>query len=192
MEEPEKFLLFIREARAEDAEEMVRLRYETWLATYPNKRHGITRADIEHEFADKLTEEGLAEVANDLEKLEMRRMVLVGLDLGTGKMVAMCRALKSMRRGEPNKLCALYVIPDYQSCGVGRAMWNYISIKHLDPSACTLTYVAQYNTRAIKFYTKKLGFVRTDSPTLRDPRWKMQSGNIIPDIELCLKAQTAP
>lgn len=192
MQETEKFLLYIREARAEDAAEMVHLRYETWLATYPNAQHGITRADIEDYFADKLTDAGIAEAAAEIGTYETKRMILAGFDHGTGKMVAMCRGLKAVGRGEPNKLCALYVVSEYQSCGVGRAMWSYLYKNHFNPYSCTITHVAQYNMRAINFYVKKLAFHRTDSPVTRDPRWKMKSGNIIPDIELCLPAQPAP
>jgi ribosomal protein S18 acetylase RimI-like enzyme len=192
MEEPEKFLLYIREAEPEDAAELQHLLYNTWLDTYPNRKHGITRADIEHFYKDRLTPEGIAESAKRIAEYETRRMLLVGFDQGTGTMVAMCRALKAVLRHESNKLCALYVLPNYQGCGVGRAMWNYAYATHLHPYACTITHAALYNTRAIKFYTKKLGFVRTDSPVIRDPRWTMQSGNIIPDVELVLPAQPAP
>lgn len=192
MDAQEKFLLYIREAGPEDAEELQRLLYITWLATYPNKKYGITRDDIEDYFAEKLTEEGLAKIAVDINTYETARTILVGIDHSSGTMVAMCRGVRAVRRGEPNKLCALYVLPGYQGFGVGKAMWNHLYRKHLNPYSCTITHAAQYNLRAIKFYIEKLGFTRTDAPILRDPRWKMKSGNIIPDVELCLAAKPLP
>jgi ribosomal protein S18 acetylase RimI-like enzyme len=78
-------------------------------------------------------------------------------------------------------LQAIYVLPEYQGRGVGKALWNEIR-KNFDPKRKTIVNVAIYNIKAISFY-EKLGFKDTGK-RWQDETFKMKSGSRIPEMEM--------
>ena len=168
--------IVVRPAIVDDAAAIQEVFYQGWLAAYPNAEHGITVGDIEDRFKDRLSEETLCE----------RRKQIANPAEGTTTLVAkkgdmtigVCRVGK---HADGNHLYALYVLPEYHRQGVGTALWN-IAQRYLDPTKHTLVEVATYNVNAVKFY-EKLGFVDTGR-RMRDPRFTMKSGAIIPEMEM--------
>ena len=89
-----------------------------------------------------------------------------------------------MRRSDKNQLQAIYVVPEYQRKGVGKLLWKEAQ-KYFDEGKDIVVEVATYNSNAIAFY-KKLGFVDTGK-RFSDEKFKMKSGNLIPEMEMELK-----
>ena len=71
--------------------------------------------------------------------------------------------------------------PDFQHHGIGTRLWEAAQ-QHLDPAKDTYVDVAEYNQRAIDFYTK-LGFVDTGRRH-QEERFRMKSGAIITEMEM--------
>lgn len=176
------FTLHIYEARPRDAAELQHLLFETWKTTYPNEEYGITVQDIEDYFTERLTEDGIKESAGRIGVYTPKRMVLLGRDYGTGQLVAMCRGTKAVLRDDGNWLRALYVLPSYQRCGVGRAMVEHMTAQHFHKAAATRVRVASYNTNAIAFYCR-LGFRQTSEPIPRKERFILGT-KVIPELTM--------
>ncbi len=168
----------IRNVRPEDALEVTKLLHETWLATYPNETAGITRADIEYRYKNAYAPERMLKRAENIKNLSAtERYIAAEIDskiVGVASMV--CYA-------DFNQLQLIYVLPAYQGKGVGQALWKEVR-KSIDSDKKTIVHVATYNNGAIVFY-KKLGFAETGK-IFTDERFKMQSGNMIPETELIL------
>jgi ribosomal protein S18 acetylase RimI-like enzyme len=105
----------ILDQKVEDVLEVTRLIRETWLDTYPNKEFGITKEEILDKY-----DESKPDFA---QRLERRRNYLNNNDddhhswvakIGQ-KIVGFCDA----KRGEENRIQAIYVLPDYQRKKVG-------------------------------------------------------------------------
>lgn len=159
-----------------DAEGIQQVLYETWLATYPNEEAGITVDDIEESYKDRLSPERIQRSREILEKESHTERRFVAK--AEGKVIGVSRVLKRVDR---NKLQTLYVLPDYQGKGVGTALWD-ADRSFFDPSKDTYLEVAEYNDRAIEFY-KRLGFTDTGK-RIRDERFRMKSGSIVPEMEM--------
>jgi ribosomal protein S18 acetylase RimI-like enzyme len=152
------------------------LLYRTWLATYPNAEHGITVADIEDWHKDRNVEEKIAQRREHLANIPVGETMLIAKD--GARIVGFCRAVKHPDR---NQLYAIYVLPEYHGRGVGTAMWRATQ-EGLDSSKHSIVEVAIYNVKAIKFYAG-LGFVDTGR-RMSNPKFKMQSGAVIPEMEM--------
>jgi ribosomal protein S18 acetylase RimI-like enzyme len=154
---------------------------ETWLATYPNAEAGITKEDIAFMFKDAFTDETLWQRREALAKAPERgRFLLIAKD--GEKVTGLCGAAIL---GGFNKLGLIYVLPWYQGKGIGKKLWDAI-VPFLDKEKSTIVQVATYNTQAIEFY-KKLGFADTGK-RISDEKWRMKSGAVIPEMEMCLRA----
>lgn len=172
--------IHIRRAVPTDAEGINRVLYTTWLSTYVSDTHGISIDDIEDQFKDKFSSEGILKSQERLQSLPDTVHVFVATD--EEKVVAVCRLIL---RDEENFLQTLYVLPDYQGQGIGTRMWNVL-LGIIDPRKETKLVVATYNQKAISFY-ERIGFSdtgkRTNNPHI------MRSGSSIPEMEMCLPAR---
>ncbi len=157
--------------------------YKSWLATYPNEKHGITVDDIEDRHKNRYDPERLAKRRDQMADPPEGETTLVAKDNDT--IVGVCRVT---RHPDRNRLYAIYVLPGYHGQGVGTAMWQAAQ-HYLDQTKHTTVKVAIYNTKAIKFY-KGLGFVDTGR-RMSDPKFTMKSGAVIPEIEMRREAESA-
>lgn len=172
-------MIIILPAKPEDAGEIQELLYKTWLATYPNAEHGITTDDIKALYKTKNDGERIAKREEALRNPRSGEFCFVAKD--DSRVVGFCRTVESV---SGNKLQAIYVIPDFQGKGVGKALWNEAS-KKFNPSKDIFVEVATYNLKAIVFY-KSLGFKETGK-TFTEERFRMKSGSIIPETELVIR-----
>lgn len=167
----------ITRARPEHAEQIQEVFYRTWLATYPGNA-GITVADVDARFADRLSEEKLAKRREDLANPPQGRHVFVALD--GENVIGVCR----LETETENRIKVIYVLPEYQGKGIGRQLWENAK-EYCDETKETHVAVATFNTNAIAFYTK-LGFVDTGT-RFTEERLRMKSGAEIPQMDMILK-----
>ena len=167
-------------ASPEDVRGMQEVIYKTWLATYPNKKLGITVNDIEERFKAAFTEGTLAKRAERISNPAEGETLFFAKE--SDKVVGICCVVKSE---ENNRLQAIYVLPEYQGRGVGKLLWDEAQ-KVFDPEKDTVVAVATYNTQAIDFY-ERLGFSDTGRRFTED-KLKMKSGAIVPEMEMEIKS----
>lgn len=163
----------IHVATPEDVAGILAVRHETWLATYPYERAGITREEIE----EKITQSDIG--AHEewskrfLENANSRTWVAKGDD----KVVGFIGALKADRR---NQITSLYVFPEYHKKGIG-TMLMQSALEWLGDENEIYIQVVTYNTNAIRFY-KKFRFSE-GKMTLDDSR-RLPSGKVLPEFEM--------
>ena len=171
----------IIEAVPEDALGITNVFYKTWLATYPNKKVGVTVEDIEDSYKYEFTDEkieNLKKLIREIPKNKKRLVAKIG-----NTVVGACTVIKNE---ENNHLRTLYVLPEFQNKGIGAMLWEEAN-KFLDPKKDTIVQVADYTENAINFY-KKLGFVDTGKRTEQEGE-RFKSGAIITDMEMVRKAE---
>lgn len=172
----------ISSATPDDSEGISEVMYEAWLATYPNEEAGITVDDIEDSYKDRRSPERMQKSRARLENMpENERRFVAKID---GRVVGVTRVIKNE---DFNKLQTLYVLPELQGQGVGTSLWE-AARSFFDPKKDVFLEVATYNEKAIAFY-KNLGFEDTGK-RLSDERFRMKSGNIVPEMEMRLRVQT--
>jgi ribosomal protein S18 acetylase RimI-like enzyme len=133
----------------EDAPGIFEVQYQTWKATYPNERAGVTLADIEERFREK--EQRIARAAEHVAHPREGQSTFVAKE--GARVIGIIR----VEAGEGhNELVMLYVLPEMQGRGVGGALWREAQTM-FDSSKDTFVNVADYNERAIRFY-EHLGF----------------------------------
>jgi len=164
----------ITAAEPRDIEGILDVQKVTWLATYVNKDYGITAEDIE---AKNFTDE------NKINQWRKRLSGDTAYDYAWvahqgGKVIAFCRAEKT---DKINKIKALYVLPDYQSRGLGKEMIN-LAIAWLGDENDIQLDVAAYNAQAIRFY-EKLDFKKAGE-TPEEDSVKLPSGKTLPEIRM--------
>lgn len=169
----------IRKARPEDLLALHKIYLKTWLATYPNEEFKITKEDIEHKFSESLKGNKIQERKEKIANMKDNELMLV-LEC-EGKLVGLCN---SLREKEYNQLQAIYVLPEYQGFGFGRALWLEAK-KIFDLEKDIIVHVASYNKNAIAFY-EKLGFKNTGQVIFNE-RFKMKNGAMIPELEMIIK-----
>ncbi len=164
----------------QDAEGIQTVFNETWLDTYPNTEAGITREDIEDKFKDSFSEEVLQKRRESLANIPENEKFIIAKD--GDKVVGSCRM---MRLEGFNKLSTIYVLPEYQSKGIGRKLWKAV-IPFIDTQKDIIVQVATYNKKAISFY-EKLGFIDTGK-RFSDEKFRMKSGALLPEMEMIIKS----
>jgi len=165
----------IEKAIPEDAVEIGEVLYRTWLATYPNEEFGITVDDVEDRWKDRNKADG-----SRIRNAPDNELLLTAKD--GDEIVGICRAV---RYPDKNNLQAIYVLPGHQGQGIGSKLWEE-ALKFFNLEKDITVEVVEYNSNAIDFY-KKLGFEETDKK-LANERLRMKSGNILPEIEMVIKA----
>jgi ribosomal protein S18 acetylase RimI-like enzyme len=175
----EKLEVEIRVVQPEDVEGMLNVSYKTWLDIYPNEEAGITVDDIKESFKDSFTEESIRSRQERIENLPANEWRVVAkvneVVVGFATMV---------RNEEYNQLRSIYILPEFQGKGIGTMLWNEVKM-FADPTKNTIVQVVTYNEQAIGFY-QKLGFEDTGKRFI-DERFRMPSGNILPEMEMVLR-----
>lgn len=156
----------------------------TWLTTYPNKKAGITVADIKHRQKGSLSVARLQKRRAGIKNLPRNEKYLVAR-IRT-RVVGVCIVSKQKTY---NKLNAIYVLPSYQGRGIGRMLWDEAKI-FLNPKCRTAVHVATYNNDAQAFY-QKLGF-RPTGRRFSEKRYQLKSGATIPETEMILRPKRKP
>ncbi len=142
----------IREALPDDVDAMRDVQRHTWIATYPNETYGITKEDIEARFRED------PETAR--ESRERRRQSVCTapfhswVALEETVIIGFCIVKQD---DHENLLQALYVLPDFQSKGVGKHLLQ-TALDWLGTDKEVMLNVASYNEKAIAFY-HAFGFV---------------------------------
>jgi ribosomal protein S18 acetylase RimI-like enzyme len=175
-------MVTIQKAKIEDVKEIQDVFYKTWLATYPNKKAGITIEDIEERFKNRFSEKNIRKRETQILDAPENKFFLVAKD--RDKVIGACIAVKE---ADINQLQAIYVLPEYQGRGVGQMFWTKIQ-EFFARDKRTIVQVADYNDKAIAFY-QKLGFVDTGK-RFTDEKHKMPvSGDCIPEMEMEIKVK---
>jgi ribosomal protein S18 acetylase RimI-like enzyme len=164
----------IRKAAKKDAREVAQIVHDSWLATYPNKEHGILAVDIQPVLDRMLSADGLRKREEGIETNTIVAMV--------DSAVAGMAYFKN--RPEAYYLSAMYVHPRFLRKGVGTALWNELLNNYFLEKKPIFVSTASYNENAINFY-KKLGFLpvgRGNSAAATLP-----NGKVIPEVEMIFR-----
>jgi ribosomal protein S18 acetylase RimI-like enzyme len=146
----------------------------TWLDTYPNKEHNITKKDILSK--NFISKERLFRWRNTI-KNSGKKNIYICVAKDGKKNVGFCVVSK---RKNFNKLNTLYVLPEYQGMGIGTKLLDK-SIKWLNNDNKIFVWVVSYNKKGINFY-KKYGFIETG----RTSNKRRLNGKVIPETQLVL------
>ncbi len=149
--------------------------YKAQLENYPNAELGITREDIEANFAREFTAEKIREGEEDWRNTPDDPNVRYLIAKQNGKVVGRCIV---ERHPDKNQLNDIYIDPEAQGKGLGKKFWQE-SLKFLDPTKETVVMVLPYNEQA-KGYYQRLGFVETGRKVHEGEGVKMASGAIMP------------
>lgn len=133
----------LREADPKDAESIFYIQKNTWVNVYPNNQHNITREDILHKFADK--EKRVAKI-----KERMKRSEGVWVATQEEKVVGFASIAQEESK---DSISAIYVLPEYQGQGIGKALLKKILEFYKNSKEIWLEVVS-YNENAINFYQK--------------------------------------
>ncbi len=164
-----------------DALGIIKVFHDTWLATYPNKEHGVSLEDIEYYLKDDFSMKEIETLEQNIKDMPSNRKRLVAKIGNT--IVGTCTAMKNE---DYNHVRALYVLPEFQNNKIGVMLWNKAD-EFFDHTKDTIVQVAEYTEQAIHFY-KKLGFIDTGK-RIQDESERLQSGSIIIDMEMIKKAR---
>ena len=166
-------IIKITKATPKDVLGIAEVKKITWLATYPNKKAGITVEDIQQSNFF------------DIQKIKRRRKEIrenknrqfwVAKD--GKKIVGFCGA---MREKEKHEIGAIYILPEYQSKGIGKMLIDKAFI-WLGDNRNISVRVVSYNKQAIKFY-KTMGFKFANK--IKKSEWhKLACGKLFPEIEM--------
>ncbi len=176
--------IVITPASPDDVLGMQDVFHKAWRATYPNVEYGITVEDIDERYKNRFDEERLAKRREQMINPPTGEQTFVARD--GNLVVGVCRVIN---QPDKNQLQALYILPEYQGKGIGTALWEE-GLKFLDPNRDIEVWVAVYNHRAIAFY-HNLGFKETGEKDLDEDLKMPISGNVIPEIHLIRKTESA-
>ncbi len=136
----------ISPARPQDAEGIAAVQHDTWLATYPNEKLGITLAAIKERLSRDQPVERIAKWRNIIGNLE--EYVTVAKD-GPNIIGFSCA-----KKGDTaNHIAAIYILPQYHGTGVAQKLMD-AAMNWLGDEQDIIVEVASYNDRAIRFYQK--------------------------------------
>jgi ribosomal protein S18 acetylase RimI-like enzyme len=147
-------------ATPDDAAEICIIRDEAWIDTYPNEELRITKENIQvnarglnGEFVPRRINWLKEKIANNGDNW----IAYVGKDDGAvrGFVIA------SINDGNRRHINSLYVMPGYQSKGLGKILMQK-ALEWLGNSEDIYLEVTSYNHIAIHFY-ELFGFIKTDN-----------------------------
>ena len=165
--------IIIQDASIKDVYTIRKVQKETWLATYPNEKSGITLDDIKAKI-DEMQSGGI-------ERLKKR----IQEDVSSHTYIAkigneVIGFIGVQKQDDKNRIRALYVLPKYQKQGIGRQLINK-GLQWLGTDKSITLEVVAYNNNAIEFY-KSFGFIE-NGPTVNEVA-RLPSGKILPEIEM--------
>ena len=159
----------------EDYRGAMEVLYKAQLESYPNEELGITREDIEANFAGAFSDEKIRAGEEEWRNLPENPNQRYFIAKHNGKIVGRCIV---ERHAEKNQLNDIYIDPAFQGKGLGKKFWEEI-VKFIDPAKETVVMVLPYNEQA-KTYYQKLGFIETGRKAHEGEGAKMKSGAIMP------------
>ncbi len=166
----------ISRALEKDVEGILNVHQDTWISTYPNEAHGITREDLE----------GIN--WNDPARLERWKRFAVSTDPRKAMWVAKDESkvigfLRAAKDDFENDLQALYILDKYQGQGIGTKLMHGF-LDWCDKEKDTTLGVASYNESTINFYK---GFGFEIKVVVLPHKTDLPSGKSIPEIQMVLK-----
>lgn len=167
----------IQEAKPEDAEGIAYVQRDTWLATYPNEKLGITKEDVEDRYFANMSER-IAKWENKIRERTEDVYMLVAKEVD--KIIGFCVAKKEDKE---NNLSAIYISPEYQGKGIGGKL-AHIALEWFGNEKDISVFVADYNQNAIGFY-EKLGFKDTGE-RIEEESLRLKNGKLIPEMKMIL------
>jgi ribosomal protein S18 acetylase RimI-like enzyme len=164
--------IIVRPIEVDDAGDIVNIQKSTWLDTYPNIEHKITKKDILKMFSN--INERVTKISNIINNYGDRSAGWIAIY--DGKPAGFVAVEKSENK---NDLKAIYVLPKFQNIGVGKDLMNKV-FDFFPISETIWIEVANYNHKAIKFYQKH-GFEFV--PNSAD-KYEIIAGKFIPRIKM--------
>lgn len=157
----------IRKCTAADADGRGLVHYQSWKETYA----GLMPA----QYLNKLRLDNLIESAR--ERTDNTLVAVVG-----GKVVGFSSYLQNSRAfvsvKPSSEIVALYVLKEYQGCGIGKALINAVKEELTEKNI--LLFVLKGNEQAIKFY-EHMGFSFTGKSISQEV-----SGGTLEELEMIL------
>lgn len=174
--------LILDKANIEDAEELQKVLFSTWMSTYPNEEVGVLKEDIQEFFKDSFTESVIEKRKKRISDYLNSDTKILLVAKKNGKIIGFCNG---RIEDTYNQIQAIYVLPEYQCLGVGKLLFE--KVKHFfNNTKDIIIEVVDYNKKAIDFY-KKLGF-EVSGKIISNEQLRMPCSNIIlPEIEMVLK-----
>ncbi len=154
---PRNIPVVIAEAEEKDLEGIAYLQKRTWLSTYVNKTHGLTKKDVlSKQFQSKKHMRSL-----------MKLLHTTHASLWTAKMGEEVVGYTSAERDQSKRSFAIYVLPDYQRRGIGTLLLQKV-LGWLGDNEEIVIRVIAFNIGAINFYERfrfeKIGLYVHDDP----------------------------
>jgi ribosomal protein S18 acetylase RimI-like enzyme len=162
----------IRQAKLADAEGITQVQRDSWLATYPNKKEGVTIKDIQEKF--KNMNERITRWESIISEQNEDKILLVYEQ--DNQILGFCGGTKEGLYGQ---IKSIYIQPNFTSKGLGSKLM-VSAINWLQDIKSIKVEVASYNKKAISFY-QKFGFVKTD---IVCPPFSINENISIPIIEM--------
>jgi len=154
-----------------DASGIVEVSKITWLATYPNKKLGITVYDLKQKTS--IEQEKIKRWRKNIKENKKRR-TWVAKD--NKKIVGFCGA---SRENGINEIGAIYLLSQYQGQGIGKKLIKKAFV-WLGKRKDITVKVVRYNKQAIDFY-KLVGFKKVGN--VKKSEWhKLPSGKLLPEV----------
>ncbi len=157
----------IRKCTADDADGRGTVHFQSWKETYS----GLMPAEYLNELRlDTLIKRAREHIDNTFVAVSRNKVV------GFSCYLQNSREFVSVKPS--SEIVALYVLKEYQNCGIGKALLN--AVKNELTEKTILLFVLKGNEQAIKFY-KHIGFSFTGKSILQEV-----SGGRIEELEMIL------
>lgn len=169
----------IRPSQNGDAEGICRVIAVTWLDTYPNQEHGITKEMIYPRFFDEAGEFRHDKIAQTTRNIATKSPAYESFVAYSGKAILGVSSAKVNEAGK-RKLNVIYVLPMFQGASIGSRLFDAVIDWHGHNDV--YLKVATYNQRAIDFYVKR-GFEEV-GPVATEDEMRFDNGTLLPEIEM--------
>lgn len=170
-------LVEIQEALVSDAKTLSGIQRDVWITTYINKEYGITKEAILGKGMGSSIH--IAKWEETIVKPQSKTFIAKV----NGIIVGFCFAKKE---DNLSRIGSIYILKEFQGKGLGTKLIEN-AISYLGREKPIVLEVATFNQRAIHFY-KKCGFEETGNEIAEEQMVRLQSGIVLPEIEMVLSA----
>jgi ribosomal protein S18 acetylase RimI-like enzyme len=139
-------MITVRQAKTSDAAAIRKIQMTTWLDTYSNREHGITRRDILAK--DFESAENVEKTENTIRQKGEWRLFVAERDGVVVGWNASCKGKKEYVMG------GTYVLPEFQNQGTGKLLVER-AFKYLGRAKKITCEVVAFNTQGIRFWEKR-------------------------------------
>lgn len=144
----------ISQPQIEDAEALTAMHGESWLDTYPNDEHGVSREFIQEEVDGRGSKEGIEKRRRYIKESYTNPDYFFRIAKNSeGKVVGFIDGRKGE---EDNELCGLYIAKSEYGTGLAKQLCEGI-LEWFGYETDIYLTVVTYNARAQAFY-RKIGF----------------------------------